>query len=228
MDAAAHHVVHHVVTAGDIGKDTVNHPGLFGLIDRLEPEMRGSRVGPVCVVAHQGLCSGLVGPCYRPPEGPQRGVTPRPLSKGKRAVPELPEVETVRRGLAPVLEGAVIARAQVNRPDLRWPFPERMADRLSGARVDRLRRRSKYILADLSTDETLIIHLGMSGRMIISAGQMTRVAPGEFHHSHPAHQKNMTTWFLIQMRARASPSTTPGALVPWTLRRRRRSRRIGF
>jgi formamidopyrimidine-DNA glycosylase len=66
-------------------------------------------------------------------------------------VPELPEVETVRRGLAPVLEGAVIARAQVNRPDLRWPFPERMAERLTGARVDRLRRRSKYILADLST-----------------------------------------------------------------------------
>jgi formamidopyrimidine-DNA glycosylase len=105
-------------------------------------------------------------------------------------VPELPEVETVRRGLAPVLEGAVIARAQVNRPDLRWPFPERMADRLSGARVDRLRRRSKYILADLSTDETLIIHLGMSGRMIVSAGQKTRVAPGEFHHSHPAPEKH--------------------------------------
>jgi formamidopyrimidine-DNA glycosylase len=78
-------------------------------------------------------------------------------------LPELPEVETVRRGLAPVLEGAVIAQAQVNRPDLRWPFPERMAERLTGARVERLRRRSKYILADLSTDETLIIHLGMSG-----------------------------------------------------------------
>jgi formamidopyrimidine-DNA glycosylase len=83
-------------------------------------------------------------------------------------LPELPEVETVRRGLAPVLEGAVIAKAQVNRPDLRWPFPAHMAERLTGARVDRLRRRSKYILADLSTGETLIIHLGMSGRMIIS------------------------------------------------------------
>lgn len=87
----------------------------------------------------------------------------------KDAMPELPEVETVRRGLVPVMEGCVIARALVNRPDLRWPFPERMAERLTGARVLGLRRRSKYILADLSTGETLLIHLGMSGRMLISA-----------------------------------------------------------
>jgi formamidopyrimidine-DNA glycosylase len=105
-------------------------------------------------------------------------------------LPELPEVETVRRGLAPVLEGAVIAKAQVNRPDLRWPFPAHMAERLTGARVDRLRRRSKYILADLSTGETLIIHLGMSGRMIISAGETLRAAPGVFHHAHPAPEKH--------------------------------------
>jgi formamidopyrimidine-DNA glycosylase len=104
-------------------------------------------------------------------------------------LPELPEVETVRRGLAPVLEGAVIASARVNRPDLRWPFPPRMAERLTGARVDRLRRRSKYILADLSTSETLIIHLGMSGRMIVSV-DATRTAPGHFHHAHPAPEKH--------------------------------------
>lgn len=96
-------------------------------------------------------------------------------------MPELPEVETVRRGLLPVMEGHVIAKAQVNRPDLRWPLPARMAERLTGARVDRLRRRSKYILADLSTDETLIIHLGMSGRMLVSGGML-----GSFHHDHPA------------------------------------------
>ena len=83
-------------------------------------------------------------------------------------MPELPEVETVRRGLAPAMEGVVIARAQVNRPDLRWPFPPGMADRLTGARVRRLRRRSKYILADLDRGETLLIHLGMSGRMTVS------------------------------------------------------------
>jgi formamidopyrimidine-DNA glycosylase len=104
-------------------------------------------------------------------------------------VPELPEVETVRRGLAPALEGATIARAQVNRPDLRWPFPDRMAERLTGARVLRLRRRSKYILADLDTGETLIVHLGMSGRMIVSMGE-ARMAPGVFHHAHPAPEKH--------------------------------------
>ncbi|MEO1548827.1 MAG: bifunctional DNA-formamidopyrimidine glycosylase/DNA-(apurinic or apyrimidinic site) lyase [Pseudomonadota bacterium] len=90
-------------------------------------------------------------------------------------MPELPEVETVRRGLLPAMEGRVIARADVRRPDLRWPFPPRMAERLTGARITALRRRSKYILADLDRGETLLIHLGMSGRMTIS-GQV----PGAF------------------------------------------------
>lgn len=100
-------------------------------------------------------------------------------------MPELPEVETVRRGLAPVMEGQVIAQAHVNRPDLRWPFPPGMAERLTGARITRLGRRSKYILADLSTGETLIVHLGMSGRMLISG-----VTMGRFHHDHPAPAKH--------------------------------------
>ncbi|MEO3413244.1 bifunctional DNA-formamidopyrimidine glycosylase/DNA-(apurinic or apyrimidinic site) lyase [Roseovarius sp. CAU 1744] len=100
-------------------------------------------------------------------------------------MPELPEVETVRRGLAPAMEGARIARADVNRPDLRWPFPPRMADRLAGQRVLRLRRRSKYILADLESDETLLIHLGMSGRMLISGDPL-----GQFLHDHPAPEKH--------------------------------------
>jgi formamidopyrimidine-DNA glycosylase len=100
-------------------------------------------------------------------------------------MPELPEVETVRTGLSPVMEGKVIARAQVNRPDLRWPFPPRMAERLTGARVDRLRRRSKYILADLSTGETLLIHLGMSGRMLVSGVQI-----GDYVHAHQAPEKH--------------------------------------
>lgn len=100
-------------------------------------------------------------------------------------MPELPEVETVRRGLEPVMTGHVIARAEVNREGLRWPFPPRMAERLTGARVLGLRRRSKYILADLSTGETALIHLGMSGRMLISG-----VVQGTFHHDHPAPQKH--------------------------------------
>ena len=112
-------------------------------------------------------------------------------------MPELPEVETVRRGLLPAMEGRLITSAQVNRPDLRWPFPPRMADRLTGARVLTLRRRSKYILADLSTDETLLIHLGMSGRMLISPPPLAeegegviRETLGEWHHHHPAPAKH--------------------------------------
>ncbi len=100
-------------------------------------------------------------------------------------MPELPEVETVRRGLLPVMEGQVIASADVRRPDLRWPFPDRMAARLTGQRVERLRRRSKYILADLSSGESLLIHLGMSGRMLVSGAML-----GQFHHDHPAPEKH--------------------------------------
>ncbi|EAQ24212.1 bifunctional DNA-formamidopyrimidine glycosylase/DNA-(apurinic or apyrimidinic site) lyase [Roseovarius sp. 217] len=100
-------------------------------------------------------------------------------------MPELPEVETVRRGLAPIMEGQVIARATVNRPDLRWPFPPEMSARLTGQRVLALRRRSKYLLADLASGETLLIHLGMSGRMLISGDPL-----GQFVHAHPAPEKH--------------------------------------
>lgn len=112
-------------------------------------------------------------------------------------MPELPEVETVRRGLEPVMAGRMIELAEVNRPDLRWPFPAGMADRLTGARVKQLRRRSKYILVDLSTEETLLVHLGMSGRMLIS-GQML----GQFHHEHPAPQKHDHVIFHMEGGAR--------------------------
>jgi formamidopyrimidine-DNA glycosylase len=100
-------------------------------------------------------------------------------------MPELPEVETVRRGLEPVMTGHVIAEALVNRADLRWPFPEGMAARLTGQRVLGLRRRSKYILADLESGESLLVHLGMSGRMLVSGTTI-----GAFHHDHPAPAKH--------------------------------------
>ena len=100
-------------------------------------------------------------------------------------MPELPEVETVRRGLEPVMTDTVIESAQVNRPDLRWPLPVNMSERLTGQRVVGLRRRSKYILCDLEGGETLLIHLGMSGRMLISGAQV-----GAFAHPHPAPEKH--------------------------------------
>jgi formamidopyrimidine-DNA glycosylase len=82
-------------------------------------------------------------------------------------VPELPEVETVRLGLQPVLEGRRFTHVETRRADLRTPFPHEFARRLTGRRVLRLRRRAKYILADLDNGETLVIHLGMSGRMSV-------------------------------------------------------------
>jgi formamidopyrimidine-DNA glycosylase len=112
-------------------------------------------------------------------------------------MPELPEVETVRRGLTPAMEGAVIARADVNRPDLRWPLPADMATRLTGKTVLSLRRRSKYILADLSSGETLLIHLGMSGRMTVSGDPL-----GAFHHDHPAPAKHDHVVFHMANGAR--------------------------
>lgn len=100
-------------------------------------------------------------------------------------MPELPEVETVLRGISPILEGNQIDYAQVNRPDLRRPFPNNLAKRLKNRKINFLHRRSKYILIDLSGGETLIMHLGMSGRIIISQ----KVA-GTFHHNTNHSQKH--------------------------------------
>ncbi|QQP89710.1 bifunctional DNA-formamidopyrimidine glycosylase/DNA-(apurinic or apyrimidinic site) lyase [Skermanella sp. TT6] len=82
-------------------------------------------------------------------------------------MPELPEVETVCRGLAPRMEGRVLAKVEQRRPNLRIPFPERMVERLTGRRVVTVRRRAKYILIRLDDGQVLIVHLGMSGRMTV-------------------------------------------------------------
>jgi len=84
-------------------------------------------------------------------------------------MPELPEVETVCRGLAPALEGRLLLKVETRRAGLRIPFPKDFAKRLTGRRVIALRRRAKYILAALDSGETLVIHLGMSGRMAVYA-----------------------------------------------------------
>ena len=78
-------------------------------------------------------------------------------------MPELPEVEAVRRELAPILEGAQVGRVVLRRSNLRRPFPTEFEQRIAGATVRRLRRRAKYLLADLSSGDTLVMHLGMSG-----------------------------------------------------------------
>jgi formamidopyrimidine-DNA glycosylase len=100
-------------------------------------------------------------------------------------MPELPEVETVRRGLEPVLAGARLTRVRQNRPDLRFPFPERFPERLEGATVERLERRAKYLLLPLSTGETWVTHLGMTGRFTLDGDQI-----GEFEEAAPATGKH--------------------------------------
>ena len=92
-------------------------------------------------------------------------------------MPELPEVETVRRGLAPALVGARLLEVELRRADLRFAFPERFVERLSGRRVEALRRRAKYLLADLDSGETLVMHLGMSGSFRLEG----ETALGAFH-----------------------------------------------
>ncbi len=83
-------------------------------------------------------------------------------------MPELPEVETVRRGLEPVMVGCRLVRVEQRRPDLRFPLPAGFADRLAGRRIERLARRAKYLVADIEGGEALIMHLGMSGRFTIA------------------------------------------------------------
>ena len=92
-------------------------------------------------------------------------------------MPELPEVETVRRGLALKISGRRIVRVELRRPDLRRPFPPGLAERLDGAQIGALGRRGKYILIDLDADGVLLLHLGMSGRVTVDSA----ASPGAQH-----------------------------------------------
>ncbi len=96
-------------------------------------------------------------------------------------MPELPEVETVRRGLQPAMEGAKILKAEARRKDLRFPFQKDFTARLEGQTVTGLGRRAKYLMADLGSGDVLLMHLGMSGsfRVLDDGGSNT---PGEFHY----------------------------------------------
>ena len=96
-------------------------------------------------------------------------------------MPELPEVETVRRGLQPVMEGARIVSVETRRPDLRFPFPPDFAKRLSGRTIVSLGRRAKYLTAEIEGGPMLICHLGMSGSFRIEEEDGDAM-PGAFHH----------------------------------------------
>jgi formamidopyrimidine-DNA glycosylase len=116
-------------------------------------------------------------------------------------MPELPEVETVRRGLAPVMEGARFLRVALNRRDLRQPLPRDFIERLEGRTVTRLNRRAKYLLAHLSSGEVLMMHLGMSGsfRVVREQGERT---PGRFHRERSTARAHDHVVFHMSSGAR--------------------------
>ena len=114
-------------------------------------------------------------------------------------MPELPEVETVKRGLAPVMEGFVFNHVQLNRPDLRFPFADGFVERVQGTTLTSLTRRAKFLQAQLSSGERLFMHLGMSGRFTIDED-----VQGEFVHAHDTNPKHDHVVFQMSSGARVT------------------------
>ena len=139
-------------------------------------------------------------------------------------MPELPEVETVRRGLQPVMEGAIIDKVEVHRPDLRRPFPTRLRpppDRTAGS--SRVGRRAKYLVADLDDGNVLVMHLGMSGSFRIEGDGEARIAGRTLSPALEARGARPRRLPHV-VRRLASSSTIPAASASWTSSRGRRSR----
>ncbi len=131
-------------------------------------------------------------------------------------MPELPEVETVRRGLAPVMEGQHFVEVEVRRGDLRWPLPKGFARALQGKTVEGLGRRAKYLLADLSSGDVLLMHLGMSGSFRVGKD----APPGKYYHERSKsvthdhvifHMSNGTTVTFNDPRRFGSMKLVPRA-----------------
>jgi len=110
-------------------------------------------------------------------------------------MPELPEVETVKRGLEPVMLGARIEKVEARRPDIRFPLPERFARRLAGRRIVQMKRRAKHLLFELDSGETLIAHLGMSGSFRIESREASK--PGNFVHARSKDPKHDHVVFFL-------------------------------
>lgn len=127
-------------------------------------------------------------------------------------MPELPEVETIMRGLAPVLQGQTLLRIEQRRANLRTPFPASFVERLTGRRIDALSRRGKYILIDLNDGQVLIIHLGMTGRFQVENNGRS-LGAAEFYYDGPRQPKHDHVVFHL----------TNGAVVTYN-----DARRFGF
>src|SRR6201996_6539953 len=111
-------------------------------------------------------------------------------------MPELPEVETVRRGLQPAMEGTKILAAEARRKDLRFPFQKDFIERLQGQTITGLGRRAKYLMADLGSGDVLLMHLGMSGSFRVVEGEKVKT-PGQFHH--PRNEDRTHDHVMFQM-----------------------------
>ena len=118
-------------------------------------------------------------------------------------MPELPEVETVRRGLQPVMEGARFSKVEAHRGDLRWPLPKDFVARLEGKRVEGLGRRAKYLLADLSSGDVLVMHLGMSGSFRVARARREKT-PGSYYHERSKNAAHDHVVFHMSSGARIS------------------------
>ena len=115
-------------------------------------------------------------------------------------MPELPEVETVRRGLQPAMEGAKIVKAEARRKDLRFPFQKDFVARLEGQIVTGLGRRAKYLMADLASGDVLLMHLGMSGSFRVVRADAANT-PGQFHH--PRNEQRAHDHVMFRMSSGA-------------------------
>ena len=176
VQPARHQVVHQVVAARD----------RCGTRRRPAPACRraalgGSRNGcrlPACAIGivlfrqdHSAMRAGDAMSAVRTRHDRVRHLKPAEFVRARSSMPELPEVETVRRGLEPAMEGARFTKVEARRGDLRWPLPKDFAARLEGKTVSGLGRRAKYLLADLSSGEVLLMHLGMSGSFRVRRGE---------------------------------------------------------
>jgi len=115
-------------------------------------------------------------------------------------MPELPEVEIVRRGLQPAMEGSKIVKAEARRKDLRFPFQKDFVARLEGQTVTGLGRRAKYLMADLASGDVLLMHLGMSGSFRVVADERVKT-PGQFHH--PRNEDRLHDHVIFRMSSGA-------------------------
>lgn len=117
-------------------------------------------------------------------------------------MPELPEVETVRRGLEPAMAGARIVALELRRPDLRFPFPPGFAEKVAGRRIEALGRRAKYLLLHLDDDATILAHLGMSGSFRVEE-ETASETPGDFHHPRGKDKRHDHVVFHLEKNGAA-------------------------